>query len=274
MWVTDDDYNGEGCHWPVVSDCKVTTTLTAEAIALAKQAAVELLFEASGRQFGICESTYRPCGTRCEGFDDLNMWDLIDRRTPFYGRGEWVWERLHCGRCRTDTCSCENTESLRLWSSRVTEIVEVQIDGEALPSSSYRLDGRTLYRTDGERWPTCQDMNVTNYEPGSWSVTYRHGRPVPAGGRLAAGELSCELAKAICSDESCALPKRVQTVTRQGVTVGFIDPMDFLREGRTGLYTVDLWLNSVNPSRLRRRARVFRSDAPRTSRRAERPSGS
>jgi hypothetical protein len=53
------------------------------------------------------------------------------------------------------------------------------------------------------------------------------------------------------------LPERVQTITRQGVTVGFLDPQDFLEKGRTGITMIDLWLRSVNPRGISRRARMY-----------------
>ena len=58
----------------------------------------------------------------------------------------------------------------------------------------------------------------------------------------------------------CDLPERVTSITREGVTMALIDPQEFIQEGRTGLYTVDLWLNAVNPNRLLKRATVWSPD--------------
>jgi hypothetical protein len=278
MWMTEPDADpADGCLWPIISHCNANSTLADEVVDYTKQAAVDLLHEASGRQFGVCSTTVRPCAPSCDGFHDLNMWDLLDAQGHVgmaAAAGPWTWMRVHCGRCRTEVCSCTKIESILLPYRRIRGVTQVQIDGAIVDPSAYRVDGRLLIRTDGGTWPTCQDLNVANGEVGSWSVTVVYGTPVPTAGQIATGTLACELAKAICDDESCELPQRVQTVTRQGVTIGFVDPMTFLRENRTGLYLVDLWLNSVNPNRLRRRARVFRSDAPRAGRRANPISGS
>ena len=40
----------------------------------------------------------------------------------------------------------------------------------------------------------------------------------------------------------------------------FADPLLFLDKGQVGIYEVDLWVKSVNPARLQRRAAVYRAD--------------
>ena len=44
--------------------------------------------------------------------------------------------------------------------------------------------------------------------------------------------------------------------------MAFADPLSFLDRGEVGIYEVDLWLRSVNPHRLQRRASVMRADSP------------
>jgi hypothetical protein len=51
----------------------------------------------------------------------------------------------------------------------------------------------------------------------AWAVTYERGVPVPAGGQVAAGTYACEAAKAMTGDTTCRLPRRVQSLVRQGV---------------------------------------------------------
>lgn len=80
----------------------------------------------------------------------------------------------------------------------------------------------------------------------TFQVTYMRGIDVPMGGQVAAGRLACELAKAACGDNTCALPKRVQTITRQGVTVGLLDSFDDVDKGRTGIWLIDSWVASMN----------------------------
>lgn len=59
------------------------------------------------------------------------------------------------------------------------------------------------------------------------------------------------------SSAQCRIPERVTNVTRQGVSWTLLDPQDFLSEGRTGIYEVDLAVRALNPSGAKRRARLF-----------------
>jgi hypothetical protein len=45
-----------------------------------------------------------------------------------------------------------------------------------------------------------------------------------------------------------------------------VDSQDFLDQGKTGIYEIDLFLRSVNPSKATRKARVFNPDTPRAAR--------
>lgn len=96
----------------------------------------------------------------------------------------------------------------------------------------------------------------------SWYVTYTYGKPVPADGRMAASKFACELALAMCGSDACVLPARLKSIHREGVDMAFADPLEFIGKGEVGIYEVDLWLNSVNPKKLARRASVYRVDAP------------
>lgn len=107
-------------------------------------------------------------------------------------------------------------------------------------------------------------LDVT--EPGclagsnTWHVSYLFGTPPPPGGRVAASVLACQIALNRCGGDGCVLPQRLQSITREGVSMTFADPMDFLTRGEVGIYEVDLWLNSVNPKKIMRRASVYRAD--------------
>jgi hypothetical protein len=276
MWAISDDEASVAnpCVWPIIGDCDLNRDIDDEVVSVINQFAIEILHAASGRQFGQCTVTYRPCREGCApSLVDSDMWSLIDIRNAGqpssfeFAVGESGYAAsLVCARCLTDDCSCVALEAIRLWHKRVSEIVEVQIDGAILAETDYRLWRNQLLRLGGDAWPDCQDFTLDNGEVDTWSITYKHGLPVPAGGQFAAGLLQCELAKAACGDTTCQLPKRVQSITRQGVSVAFLDPMQFLAEGKTSLYAVDLWLEHVNPNRLQRRARVFRADSVRRGR--------
>jgi len=97
---------------------------------------------------------------------------------------------------------------------------------------------------------------------GSWCITYDYGKPVPNDGRIAAAKFACQIALNNCGAEGCILPQRLKELTREGIVMAFADPLEFLDEGKTGIYEVDLWLQTVNPKRLQRRARLYRPDRP------------
>jgi hypothetical protein len=151
-------------------------------------------------------------------------------------------------------------DRLMLPDDAVTEVTEV-LDFAGVPIAAERwrlIDGRALEALDPATgravgWPWRE---IT--------VAYAHGAPPPEGGRQAVITLASELLLARSASSACRLPKRVQTITRQGVSMTVLDPLDFFGKGLTGLPEVDAWLSSVNPGRARRRAAVFSPDVNRT----------
>ena len=98
---------------------------------------------------------------------------------------------------------------------------------------------------------------------GTWSISYVQGSAPPPGGELAAAMFACQIALNRCGSDGCVLPQRLKQITREGVSMDFADPLEFLDRGEVGIYEVDLWLKSVNPRRLQRRASVVRADSAR-----------
>jgi hypothetical protein len=76
-------------------------------------------------------------------------------------------------------------------------------------------------------------------------VQYRQANNLPPGAASMARLLAEEGVKA-SRGESCMLPDRIQTITRQGISWTVFDPQDFLEKGGTGISTVDLWLSAAN----------------------------
>ena len=146
---------------------------------------------------------------------------------------------------------------IRLRGSNVTKVHAVRNrQGDILdPSSYYLVDHSVLQATQGVPWTPC---NV--------EVTYTYGSPVPVAGKMAARTLAIEFAKLWSGDDDCALPQRVTSISRQGVSYTLLDSQDFIDDLRTGVYAVDLFLKSTNPDKARRRSRVFSPDAPRARR--------
>lgn len=239
-WVDQDDITAIG---PVPDDI---TPAQWDDVA---EAATAILFHLSGRRYaGECSATVRP-SRRATG-----------DRPRYYS--DWLTLDGACRGVRNlnDPC-CGSVQAVTLGSTPVTAITAVVIDGVTLDPGAYRLDGdRQLVRQDGGAWPACQDLDLPNGQPGTWSVAFTYGTVPDQAGLIACAELSRQIGLAISQNEKCRLPQRVQTITRQGVSMTLLDPQDFLDHGRTGIYLVDLWLKAVNPDGSRRRARVMSPD--------------
>ena len=225
-------------------------TLAAEML----QAASDVLFELSGRQFpGACEMTIRPEALCSHAERHVSL--PMSRRSAGGG------------------CGCANYR-FSLPDYPVVAISQVKVDGAVVDPALYRLDdNRTLVRladADGSNpgWPTAQRLDLPTTAEDTWSITYSWGRPPPPMGVKAAAVLACELALA-CDPETvsqCRLPKTATSVTREGVSV-VLSPSDFLdKDGKVGLYEVDLFLRAVNPERIRRRASVWHAGMGRSVR--------
>lgn len=252
------------CEWPLVEElaCSALDDIEDEALRDALvTTATSLLWNWSGRVFGLCELTVRPCRKDCDpstyqGYAGIPSPQYANRPfLPVLVDGEFL--NLRCGRS-CGACGCRVTPEIGL-PGPVDSIVEVLVDGQVLDASAYRVDNRRwLVRTDGGEWPTCQDMTADPaVDEGTFEVTYRYGTPVPPAGQLAAAVLACEMAKAALGRE-CELPQRVQSVTREGVTVAILDSFEGLEAGRTGIWLVDSFVTSVTNAP--RRSRVLSPD--------------
>lgn len=246
--------------WPLPASGCPDLTGPAPVTGSALLAASQDLWALSGHQFGNCEVTLRPCRADCGPRHGLGWWGGWPAGAWPLAHGtftEWWWSAT-CGRCRHG-CGCTDADELLL-PDRARSVTEVLVDGEVLPEGTGWLlwDGRRLVRTDGERWPLCQDWTVTG-GPGTWSVTAVYGSEVPESGRWAVWQLAAEYAK-WCQTGECKLPGYTTTVTRQGVTQTFPSIVDLVEHGLTGLALVDRFLDTWNPDRLRGSAQVWNPD--------------
>lgn len=223
-----------------------------------------VLWSLAGRRHGVCTVTVRPCGDDCAAGSTYSGGGGLPW-TPMLVGGSWI----NCGGCGcTGPCDCCHVCKVTL-PGIVQDVSQVIIDGLVVDPAAYRVDRhRELVRTDGECWPRCADQHapLTEVGGGAFGVTYRRGLPLDEAAMHAYSTYACELMRACVGADCCRLPERVQTVTRQGVTVAFADPLDFLDQGRTGIPEVDLWLSAVNPRGLRQRGRVLSPDVPKTRR--------
>lgn len=224
----------------------------------------EIIWRLSGKQFGACPVTVRPCRQSCADRPGYGYWSGM-LWTPVLDAGTWF--NLKCDTCfgNASGCACSELVELDLLGP-VAEILQVKLDGVVLPATAYRVDNhRKLVALDPDLpWPKCQDLSKPDTEVGTFSVRYRRGQPVPQGGLWAAGLLACELLKACDADKDCALPANAQRIARQGVTVELTPVLVKADAFVTGIPEVDLWLQSVNPYKSKAPSRVYSVDRPST----------
>lgn len=198
------------------------------------------LWALTGRKFGTFTVIARPCNAplnpplyRTYPVNLLNPWGTDGGAiwAPYIWNGEW-----HNAGCGGIDC-CRYRCGLAL-DGPVVSVTEVSIDGEVLDSDAYVIDdGYILRRVDGDCWPLCSE---------TFLVTYVIGTPVPDLANIALGDLACAYAAA-CVSGDCALPARMTSLTRQGISVDFTSPDQFPAMGLTNIATVDRIVAQLNP---------------------------
>ncbi|CAA0134545.1 Uncharacterised protein [Mycolicibacterium vanbaalenii] len=208
----------------------------------AEDLAVHVLWALSGRQFGVCPVTVRPCGQE-------PCWPA--RRESYVLA--WLdggWSNQPCG-CGPGACAVAGPRVAHLPGPANPHTddtpITVTIDGDVLPADQYVLEGDVLYRVD-DSWPS-QDLGRPLGEPGTWSVTYHRGVAPPAGVSALVGQLAKEFIAGCGDTGKCRIPANLTGTSRQGVSKTF-DPAKILASRRTGLREIDQWLAAVNPHSL------------------------
>lgn len=221
----------------------------------AEDVAVAVLWALSGRQFGVCETTIRPCP---EG-DDWS-YRFESPGSGYFGYGGYGggvvllgWDgadfvNLGCG-CM-GRCKLSGPRMIHLpgpvYPPDDDHPFTVTIADGVLDPSEWSLEGDRLYRKT-RRWPS-QHLGRPLGERETWSVDYWRGITPPAGSAKMVGRLAAEF-YAACTDGKCRLPRNVVSTVRQGVSVQF-DPSKIYADGKTGLPEVDMWLAAINPHAL------------------------
>lgn len=250
------------CSWDLAgqTDCcsEFWGELTPDEQAAAAAAATFVLWAATGRQFGPCPVTVRPCGRwPCE--DGIGGW--------YWNQGVWTpyvldgqWFNCACGA----TCTCGARCKIYL-PGPVAAVSAVTLDGVLVDPSTYRVDDyRWLARTGTDAsgapncWPTHQDFDKDSGTD-TLIVSYTRGTPVPSYLLAAAGTYACEWAK-MCRGDKCLIPSRVVTLTRQGTTFQNVDLDVLLDRGLTGIQSVDQIIALVNPYGLKGRSILISPD--------------
>lgn len=249
------------CPWVIDISCDQSTWDDA-APALQESAAAwaqDILWAATGRQFGACPMTVRPCLGWSGGQQSWGAWDMYGSWYPYIWNGQWY--NAFCG-C-AGMCCCLPRPYTQAWlPTPVVSIVSVDIGGIELDPAAYRVDEKQwLIRQDGLMFPRCQDYNEAAGGVDTWSVTYLTGNVVPKSVLTAAGMLAIEWIKA-CSGAECQLPSYVTSVIRGGVEMTMPSLMDVMKLGLTGLPFVDQIIRAYNPDGLKKRGRVMSPDLP------------
>lgn len=248
-----------------MSACEAWDTYPVDQREAALSIATTIMWAATGRAYGPCELTVRPCQSRerADTYRAYPVWWTGSNGAvafPFLDRGVW-YNACGCGA----GCCCRPRCEIVL-DGPVTSIVEVVIDGTEVPANEYRVDvtggAYHLVKTSDGCWPTCQDFNVGGEDEGAFSVTYTRGRPVPPSALYATAILACTLGKQLAGGD-CGLPPRVTSLTRQGVTADFVaESVDMIDVFTTGIQPVDMVIRALNPGRRTRPPAIFSPDTP------------
>jgi hypothetical protein len=260
------------CEWDVdpvaLGVCDTWADLPAERKVTAMALASSYLWAVTGRQFGVCPVTIRPSqSARGElVYQDFPVMPGVQGLGvpggPFLFGGRWFNSGCASACCGSSACAI-------VLRGPVASVDEVLATGEVIEPSAYRVDITSgvylLVRVDGECWPMCQNFTADEGEPGSFSVTYGLGLPLPLALQIATAMLACEYAKALAGG-ACKLPSKMTRLSRQGVEVELEAPD--ADSGATGIREVDQVVATLNPSKRQRPPLVLSLDLPESCDRA------
>lgn len=140
---------------------------------------------------------------------------------------------------------------LDLRQKPVHAVHSVDINGIILDPSEYTLRNNAYIV---RRTPNLWILGPTD----ELTVTYTHGARPPRAGKAAATRLANEIILWYNGDPACALPERITSVSRQGMSYTIVAPQDFLEMGKTGINSVDSFIAAANPDRQRKKPAIFR----------------
>lgn len=143
-----------------------------------------------------------------------------------------------------------NVRRLDLRQKPVLSVQSVEVRGAVLDPSQYSLRNNSyIVRKSPNLWVLSPTEEIL--------VTYTHGIRPPRAGKEAAIRLANEIILWYMGDGRCALPERITSVSRQGVSYTILDPQDFISQGKTGIYAVDSFIAAANPDKQRKKPAIF-----------------
>lgn len=252
------------CGWAVTGcGCGSTDwdTLPAAVKTYAEAVACQIMWAATGRQYGLCEITVRPCTRQTEPEPlyvdypvDTSFGNGPGYPVAYVDNGQW-----HTTAC-AGSCSCSGSCEVALdGPTTKANISAVTVAGVAVAPAAYEVhNGYLLVRVDGQCWPTCHDYSDPSE---AFQVTYSRGKAIPDAVQQATNQFACELAKA-CQGGDCRLPNRTRSLTRQGVEMQLVDLTDDTGRITTGIPEVDALIVAENPNKLQQPAMVLTPDLP------------
>lgn len=233
------------CGWAITKcGCGACwDTHTPEVRATAAALAIGVMWMATARRYGQCPVVVQPC-PKPELLREYQTYPVAqaDYGAAYIKGGQWY---NSCSGYDEDSGCCHGCEVDLEGPTTTGGITEVTVDGIIIPPASYEVqNGHILVRTDGVCWPTC--INYSQQSPPQFQVEYLKGVAIPAHVQAATERLACEWAKA-CTGGTCALPKRLRSLTRQGVEAVVEEVSTDPTRIRTGVPEVDMVIALENP---------------------------
>lgn len=225
--------------WASVSDLPEDMQTDEDAATAALEYASFVMWALSGRMYGPVQTTTEAYDTRSTLAMGAQVYPLFLNGNPYNVSG--------CADCPCAVCGVFHRTRLRGYP--VQYISKVWVNGELLDPVAYVLLDYSVLGL--KTISACNARCIT--------VEYAFGAGIPPGGKNAVVKLASELLLSGMG-APCALPERVTSITRQGMSFTLLDPQDFLEHGRTGIYEIDLMLKAVNPAGALKRPRVFSPD--------------
>ena len=177
--------------------------------------------------------------------------------------GRWTWPPVRV----TDRYPLSDNGRVRLDGVPVREVFSVTAVGSPDTQLPWVKSGSAFLVLRENDYPGLLGSSRC-YGPTQIEVDYEYGSRPPIGLQNAIDELADQLGLAHTNPDACKLPERVTSVTRQGISWTVLDPQDFLDQGRTGIYEVDLLLQAENRGKAKARSRVFSTEYPPPDRRS------
>lgn len=144
---------------------------------------------------------------------------------------------------------------LYLRHTPIRSVESVKVGGLLIDPTLYSIRNKAyLVRNGNARWV----FDGTN----EIEVEYTYGAVPPSAGIAAAKRFANELLLAEMGSDKCSLPLRVTSINRQNVSMTIMDPQEFLDNGKTGIYSVDLFIKAYSPDGARKKTKLFVAGRP------------